>query len=150
MIFAQIKSDLTSAMKAKKVLELSVLRMVFASFKNELINLHKADLTDEECLKLLKREAKKRQDSIEAYTKGNRPELAQKEEQELIIIQKYLPKQLNEEEIRKKIQEIVAQNSGLAFGPLMGKVMQSMKNFADGKLVQQILKNEISKNEEKK
>jgi len=150
MIFAQIKADLTKALKEKKELELSVLRMAFASFKNETINLHKAELTDEECLTLLKREAKKRQDSIEAYKKGNRPELAQKEEQELVIIQKYLPKQLGEEEIRKKIQEIMAQNPGLAFGPLMGEVMASMKNLADGKLVQQILKNEISKNEEKK
>lgn len=150
MIFSQIKEDSIKALKEKKELELSVLRMVFASFKNEAINLRKTELTDEECLALLKREAKKRRDSIVAYKKGNRPELAAKEEQELIIIQKYLPEQLSEDEIRKKIIEIIAQNPGLALGPLMGKAMASMKNSADGKSVQQILKNEISKNEEKK
>jgi uncharacterized protein YqeY len=144
-LFLKIQEDVKNALKEKKELELGVLRMVFAAFKNETINLKKAELAEDECLAVLKHEAKKRKDSIEAYTKGNRQELAEKEKQELAIIQKYLPQQLSEEEIKKKVQEIVAQNPGLAFGPLMGKVMAAMKNQADGKIVQQILKNEISK-----
>jgi len=147
-LFLQINEDIKAAQKSKDALVLSTLRMVSAAFKNEIIALKKRDentLNDQECIGLLAKEAKKRKDSIKAYTQGNRPELAEKETQELAIIEKYLPKQLNEQEIADIIKKIIADNPDIDFGPLMGKIMGQLKGKADGQLVQKILKENIKR-----
>ncbi|MFH0818870.1 MAG: GatB/YqeY domain-containing protein [Patescibacteria group bacterium] len=143
-LFSQIKQDMIKAMKEKDALVLDTLRMVYSALKNEAIDQKKADISDQDCHKILAKEVKKRKDSITAYTAGGRKELAEKEQREIDIIQKYLPAQMSEQEIEIKIREIIKQNQGLAFGPLMGKVMGVLKGKADGQLVQKILKNQIS------
>ncbi|MFA6028100.1 MAG: GatB/YqeY domain-containing protein [Patescibacteria group bacterium] len=143
-LYNQINDDLKKAMKAQDAFLLGTLRMVYSSMKYKAID-KKADLTDDDCQKILASEAKKRKDSIAAFEKGNRPELAEKEKKELEIIKKYLPKQLSEEELRAIIVKVVAANAGLGFGPMMGKVMAQAKGKADGALVQKILKEETDK-----
>lgn len=139
-LWQKLNDDVKNALKQKNELLLSTLRMIISALKYEKIKLQKEELTDEDCLKILMSEAKKRRDSISAYEKGNRQDLADKEKAELILIEQYLPKQLSEAELRIKIEEIINNNPDLAFGPLMGKVMAGVKGQADGKIVQQILK----------
>lgn len=148
-LFLQVNQDLKTALKQKEP-TLETLRMISAAFNYEKIALKKDELTDEECLKILNSEAKKRKDAMAAFKKGGRDELAVKEEQELAMIEKYLPQQLSEQDLTKIIKKIIKENPvnpdnpGQDFGPLMGKVMSEVKGQADGNLVQKILKAKIS------
>ena len=142
-LYAKINDDQKKALKAQDAFSLGVLRMLASALKYKAIE-KKADLTDIETIKILASEAKKRKDAFTAFTKGGRPELASREEKELAFIQKYLPTQLSEADVRKKIKEIIKANSGLAFGPLMGKTMKMLGTSAEGSLAQKILKEELS------
>lgn len=144
-ILQQIDNDLTHALKARDESALSVLRLLSAALKYERIK-KMADLTDDEAVKVLKSEIKKRRDAASDYTKGNRPELAAKEQQEVEFIEKYLPAQMSEAEIKTKVQEILAsiedkENSG----KVMGKVMAELKNQADGALVKKAVEELLKK-----
>lgn len=143
-LYQKVSDDVKKAMKAQDVFLLGTLRLVFSALKYKVLD-KKGELTDEESLKIINHEAKKRKDAILAYTKGGRPELAEKEKKELTIISQYLPKQLSEAEVAEKIKIIVKQNSQLDFGPLMGKAMAELKGQAEGSLVQKILKQQLSK-----
>ena len=145
MFTAQISTDLKLAMKNKDVLKVSVLRMLIAAFNNEAINLMKKDegLSDEEAIKVLKKEAKKRKDSIEQFTAGNRPELAAKEEAELAVIQKYLPAEMSEEDLKKIVTEVIAEMgevSSSQFGLVMKNVMAKTAGKADGGMASKVVK----------
>ena len=97
---------------------------------------------------MLKSEAKKRKDSAESYHQAQREDLAQTEEKEIGIIQKYLPEQLSDDQIREEIKNIISENNFTAsdFGKAMGIVMKHFAGKADGQEVSRILKEEISKN----
>lgn len=130
-------------MRAKSEMELSVLRMLISSLKNKKIELKKQeDLNDEEVIAVIRSEVKKRNDSIESYRAGGRDDLVQKEEAELKVLDKYLPEQMGEEEIKTKAAQIIKDN-GFAradFGRAMGAVMGVLKGQADGVVVQKIVK----------
>ena len=120
-----------------------LLRLLKAAFKNEMINLKKQDLTDDEALKILKREAKKREDSIDLYTKGNRPDLADKEKVELVMIRKYLPAELSEDQVREIVASVIAELGATApsqFGLVMKAAMAKAGGTADGAVVSKIVK----------
>src|ERR1044071_5262242 len=93
----QIRTDLTAAMKAQEKDRLSTLRMLQSAVKNEQINIGH-ELSDEEAMSVIRKGVKQRQDSVEQYTKGNRPELAAKEQAEIEILKTYLPAELSDEE----------------------------------------------------
>ncbi|MCG2695188.1 GatB/YqeY domain-containing protein, partial [Candidatus Parcubacteria bacterium] len=100
-------------------------------------------LTDDEIIKIIKSEAKKRNDAIEAYTKGGRNELAQKEKEELAILKAYLPKELPDEEIEKIVKEAIIETKAESmeeFGNIMKEAMIKLKGQADGKRVSEIVK----------
>lgn len=139
----KIQADLKKALKNKEEVALSTLRMILASLKNAEIAKPDHQLTPADEIQVLQKEAKKRKEAIIAYEKGNRPELAAKEKKELEIIEKYLPKQLSEEEIRANIKKIITETGLNQFGPLMGKVMAELKGQADGAVVAKILKEEL-------
>jgi len=143
-LYTKINDQLKQAQKAKDSLVLNTLRMLVSAIKYQMIAT-KQDLTDAEITKIVMQEAKKRKDAVAAFVKGGRPELAAKENEELSIIQQYLPQQLSEEELTKIIQKVIAANPGLNFGPLMGKVMAQASARAEGNTVQKILKIELSK-----
>ncbi len=137
----QIRADLTESMKARNAERTSVLRMLQSSIKNEQIEV-KHELSDEEAMTLILRAIKQRQDSIEQYTKGNRDDLAAKEQSELEILKTYLPAGVSDEELDAGIREIVAA-TGAQSKKDMGKVMKEatarFKGRADGKKIQELV-----------
>lgn len=140
----KLTADMKSAMKEKEAgkLRLSVIRMVRANIKYAEIE-QKTELNDEQVLDVLSKEVKMRRDSMEEFTKGNRPELVESLEREIEVLMHYLPKQLSEEEIRTLVQAAVTK-SGASTAKEMGKVMAilmpSVKGKADGKLVNTIVR----------
>ena len=109
-LIEQINSDLKEAMKAKNAEEMSVLRMLIAAARNKEITLRDkgvAELTDEQALEVVASEVKKRRDSVEAYTAGDRQDLVDKENSEIKILEKYLPEQMTDEELEKIIEQVI-------------------------------------------
>lgn len=122
----------------------NVIRMLMASFTNELVSLGRVPtdaLSDEEVMKVLKREVKKRRDSIDQYTNAGRPELAEDEKAEMIIIEEFLPEMMSKEEIIKRISEkLAAEPIDIAKkGQFIGMMMKELGDTADGMLVKEII-----------
>lgn len=145
MLKEQIDADLKAAMHAKDQVTLDTLRMLRARIKNEEIAKGK-DFADEEIVSVIGSEVKKRKDSVTAYTEGNRPELAAKEQTEITVLQKYLPEQISEDQVRKIIEETLSGQTFQAsdFGKAMALVMPKLKGKADGSLISKILKEKLS------
>lgn len=141
----KVKEDLKTSMKAKDTVRTGVIKNFLTAFTNELVATGKKpqdQLTDEECLKVIKKLSKQRKDSIEQFEKGGREDLADTEKQELIIIQEYLPKEVSEDHVKAvvlkiKEQENVTDKSKM--GLLIGKVMAELKGTADGSVVKKIV-----------
>jgi len=138
----KIAEDLKEAMREKDILRVNTLRMIIAAIKNyEVEKMRQA--SDDDVMVVLTKEAKRRKEAIEEYEKYGRSDLAEKEKRELEIIESYLPKQLTEEEIReivmKTIEEVGA-TSIRDLGKVMGAVMPKLKGKADGKLVNNIVR----------
>lgn len=136
----RIDGDLKSAMKASAMqsserLRVSVLRMAKAALKNRAID-KQAPLTEDEELSVLSTLSKQRRESIEQYRKAGREDLAKKEEEELAIVQAYMPEQLSAEELDRLVEEAIRE-SGAKGASEMGKVMKllmpKVKGRADGK-----------------
>jgi hypothetical protein len=132
-------------MKAHDELKLAVLRGALTAFTNELVAKGKKPtdvLEDADALLVMKRLAKQRKDSIEQFTAGNRPELAEREKQELAFIETYLPQNASREEIERvataKMAEVDATDKA-AMGKLMGAVMKELGGNADGNLVKEVV-----------
>jgi uncharacterized protein YqeY len=145
----QIKAELKKAMMEKNADRLSVLRMLSAAFTNEMVSEARISsgkasdepLTDEEVLKVLKREAKKRKDSIDQYTNAGRPELAEDEMSEMKIIEEFLPPQMSREEIVKKVSERLAKEAidPTKKGQFIGSMMKELGNNVDGAIVKEVI-----------
>lgn len=137
----QIRADMTESMKARTAERTSTLRMLQSSIKNEQINLGH-ELSDEEVLAILRKAVKQRLDSIDQFTKGNRPELAAKEQSELEMLKTYLPPELSDAELETGLREIVT-STGAQSKKDLGKVMKEasarFKGRADGKKIQEIV-----------
>jgi uncharacterized protein YqeY len=145
----RIQKDSEAAMKAQKSVELQTLRLLSSSIHNREIEKKgksgSYDLTDDEVIEVVKREAKKRKEAIELYEKGGRPELAMKESEELAVLGKYLPEEMSEDEVRRVVREVIS-GGGFKkedFGRAMGAVMKQMKGRADASTVSRILKEEM-------
>lgn len=139
----QIISDLTSAMKAKDAARTSTLRMVKAALMNRQIE-KGGELNDEEVTKALQSLVKQRRDSVEAYEKGGRPELAEKERAEIEVIEAYLPQSASREEIEQAVIEAIAETCASSMRD-MGAVMKATQArlaglSADGRTVSEIVK----------
>ncbi len=142
----KIFEDLKAAMKAKDSLKVGTLRMVRAQFKDAQIA-KREPLNDDEQLAVLGNAAKRRREALEMYKNSGRDDLIQKEQAELDIISAYLPKQLSREEIEKVLKDIIKKtdvSSMQDLGKVMGPVMQQLKGKADGKLVQQLVREILS------
>jgi uncharacterized protein len=137
----QIRSEMTAAMKARDAERLSTLRMLQSAFKYQQIE-SGHELSDEEALTVIRKAVKQRLDSIEQFTKGNRPELAEKERREMELLKTWLPPELTDEEIETGIREIVA-STGAQSKKDMGKVMKEAsaryKGRVDGRKIQEIV-----------
>ena len=142
----KILSDLKQAMIGKRKSELSVLRMLITALKNKKISLGgggNGDLSEERIIEITAYEIKKRKDSIIAYEDGDRKDLADKEREEIKILEKYMPEQMSAQELKKEIEEIIlslGKVSAKDFGRVMGAVMPKFKGRADGNTVKAIVK----------
>ena len=137
----QIRADLTESMKARTAERTSTLRMLQAALKNEQINVGH-ELSDDEAMAVIRKGIKQRQDSVEQFTKGNRPELAAKEQAEIAVLKSYMPPELSDGELESGLREIVA-STGAQSKKDMGKVMKEAtvryKGRVDGRKIQEIV-----------
>lgn len=138
----QIISDMTAAMKAKEELKLGTLRMLKAEIMKYEVSGADKVATDEVVVDLVKRGIKQRNESAEGFRKGGNEVLAQKELDEIKILEAYMPEQMSEEEIKKIAAEVAAAMNAAAsdFGKVMGAVMGRCKGKADGTLVSKVVK----------
>jgi uncharacterized protein len=129
----QLQSDLTAAMRARDQVGAGTLRMALTAVTTEEVagTAHR-DLTDDDVLKVLTKEAKKRREAATAYTGAGRAELAAKEEAELAVLEGYLPKQLSDEELERIVREAVA-SSGASGMPQMGLAMKAANSAVAGR-----------------
>jgi len=146
LLKAKIEQDSILALKEKDQLKLSVLRLLKSAIKNSEIDKRgsgeETDLSDEDIIKVIKKEIKKREEAIENYQKAGNQSLADKEKNEKEILKEYLPEDLDEAEILNIINNIKNQNnlnSKEDFGKLMKLVMQELGVRADGKIVSQLV-----------
>jgi hypothetical protein len=143
MLEQRITEDLKSAIRSREVTRVSCLRLLKASIKNKQVEKGRA-LTDEEVTGIISSSIKKGKESIEAFRKGQREDLATKEENEINILKEYLPKQLGTEEIEKAVREVVAQLGATGpkdLGRVMKEAMVRMAGRVDGKTVNEIARN---------
>ena len=129
----QIQKDIVAAMRAKDELRLSVLRMVKSAIQLKQVE-KKRPLDEPESIQLLQTLVKQRKESIDQFTKGNRPELAEKENKEAAIIAEYLPAGASPEEMNAAIDKAIAE-SGAASIKQMGAVVKAAKSALEGKTV---------------
>ena len=144
----QIQTDLTTAMKARDKVRTQTLRSVLAGIKNLKAEGGRADkpVSDEEVVAIIAKEAKKRRESVDTYTANDRPELAEAEQAELDVLGAYLPEQMGEDEVRAVVAETVAEVGAAGpgdLGKVMGALMPKVKGKADGKLVNQIVREQL-------
>jgi uncharacterized protein YqeY len=144
----QINEDLKTALKAGEKATVAAYRTIMAQIKDERIRLRvKREMTEEDVIGVLLNAAKKRKESIDIYRQNNREDLAAKEEAELKLIQKYLPKQISEDEIKEVILKIIQQTNATSIkdlGKVMGAAMKELKGKADGQLIQSIVRDQLA------
>jgi hypothetical protein len=143
----QVQKDMVAAMKARDEERLSTLRMMKAALKNREID-KRAPLDDKEGLAVLSTMIKQRKDSAEQFTKGNRLELAAKEEKEIVLIESYMPKSVSEDQIVATVKATIAEMGSPTMKDI-GSVMKAvMAKFADvrvdGKVVSEAVKRELA------
>ena len=130
-----IRSDMTAAMRARDAQRRDTLRLLIAALDNARIAAGQ-ELDDDDAVVTLQREAKQRRESIEEFRKGGREDLVEAEQQELVIIQAYLPEELTEDELRAIVQEVIADLGASGpgdLGAVMGPLMQRVRGRADGR-----------------
>ncbi len=146
----QLMTDIKTAMKAGNQAELTTLRGLSSVLKNaeiakQMKNGASATLTDEEAMNVLLTEAKKRKDAAAAFVTGDRPEMAENEQKELLIVQRYLPKQLSAEETAKEVERILAASGAKDFPSAMKAVMAELRGKADTGAISETLKKKFGK-----
>ena len=142
----RIDIELKEAMKAKAAQRLGVIRMLKSALKNAAIEKYvvTGQLNDAEAMAIVRKQVKQRQDSIESFEKGGRPELAATEKEEYAILSEYLPKQLRPEEITKLVTEAIAE-AGATSKAQMGAVMKLAQAKAAGQADGKALSQEVQK-----
>lgn len=143
----KIQQDLTSAIKAQDKTRMDALRMLKSAIMRFETSGAKKEASDEEIVQIVQKEIKQRQDSIEQFRAGNRPELAEKEAKEIEVLKVYLPPQLSEDEIRTLVQEALKETGATTkqeMGKVMAALMPKVKGKTDGKTVSKVV-NEMLK-----
>lgn len=141
----KIKEDITKALKAKEKGKVSALRMINASIQNKEIE-EKEKLSDEDIIKIISKELKKRKEGLEEFKKAGRDIMVEKEEKQIKILENYLPEQLEEKEIEELVEKIIEEEKAQGMeemGEVMKKIMPKVKGKADGKLVSDIVKEKL-------
>jgi len=142
----RVDSDLKEAMRATDATKLSVLRMLKSALKYAAIAKSgaEAELNDAEAVQVIRKQAKQRQDSIESFEKGGRAQLADKEKEELAILNAYLPQGISPDELAKIVRETIAE-LGVTSKAQMGAVMKALQAKAGGRADGKTLSSEVQK-----
>jgi hypothetical protein len=146
-LLEQLNNDLKAAMRAREELKLSVLRMLLSAVNYAEIAQQKK-LDDGGILQVIQKEIKQRRESIEAFEKGNRPELAAKEKAEMAMLQAYVPAQMSRDEIITLVQQVLAEVGAKGpgdKGKVMQKLMPQVRGKADGNEVNSIVTELLAK-----
>ena len=146
VLYEKIQSDMYTAMKAGEKEKASTLRTVLAKLKDKQIDTREP-LSEKDEIKVLQTLVKQRKESIDLYQKGGRSELVKAEFFELEIINTYLPEMMNEDDVRKLIEEIIEQTSAQSMadlGKVMPQIMKQGKGLIDGKTAQRIVSELLS------
>ncbi len=139
-----IKAAIKPAMIAKDTVRLGTLRLILAAFTNELVTQGRPPtdpLSDEDCMKVIKRLSKQRKDSIDQFVAGGRPELAEDEKAELAIIEEFLPAAMSEADIEAKVKAKLAESplDSTKKGQFIGQMMKELGDTADGATVKAVI-----------
>ena len=151
MLQERLDSDLKNSMRSKNAARTRTLRSIRAALQQKEIEKRgkgEKGLTEAEILAVLQKQAKQREDSIEQFAQGGRPDLESSEREELEIIREYLPAQASDEEIRSVVEraiEAVGAESSADMGRVMGNAMAALKGKADGRRINQVVKDLLSK-----
>jgi uncharacterized protein len=142
----RVDADLKEAMRAKDTTKLGVLRMLKSALKYAAIAKSdaEAELSDAEAVQVIRKQAKQRQDSIESFEKGGRAELADKEKEELTILNTYLPQGMSPDELAKVVRETIAE-LGATSKAQMGAVMKALQAKVGGRADGKTLSSEVQK-----
>jgi len=142
----RVDADLKDAMRAKDATKLGVLRMLKSALKYAAIAKSDAgaDLSDAEAAQVIRKQVKQRQDSIESFEKGGRAELAEKEKQEVSILNQYLPQPMDSAEISKLVREAIAE-TGATSRAQMGAVMKALQTKVAGRVDGKALSVEVQR-----
>jgi uncharacterized protein YqeY len=136
----KLLADMKEALRAKDSLRLNTIRSVISAIKNQEIDLRK-DIEEEEILTLVTREVKKRKEASALFKEGGRTDLMEKEDQEMVVLQVYLPEQVSEEVLRKRIQEVISEIGAEEmkdFGRIMKVLVPEFKGKADNALIKDL------------
>jgi len=139
---AKLQQDLKEALRQRDEVRKRVLRMALTAIKNAEVEA-RGELTDEQVLTLLQKEAKKREETLEALAGADRPDLVAQERAELEVLRSYLPRRLSREEIEAAAREVIAQVGASGprdIGKVMKPLMAQLRGRADGRLVNQIVR----------
>lgn len=151
MLEQKINSDFIQAMKSKDSIKVSTLSLLRAQIKNVIIDQKIDALDDVDVIRIIKKQVKQRQDSIKQYLDGGREDLAKKEEQEFEILKEYLPEDMDKDQIVKIISDAIDDlqaKSMKDMGNVMKIVLSKTAERADGKMVSDLVKQELSKLQE--
>ena len=162
MFKEKLQNDVKEALKAGNAEKRMVLSLVLSAVKSRELEkrgkLSKSEqdavkleelskLTDEEIVEVVSSEIKKRKDSVEQYTKGGRPELAEKEQNEIKILAEYMPEQMSEEAVKEEVKKAISETGASSpkdMGKVIGAVMAKVKGKADGQMVSRLVKEKLS------
>jgi uncharacterized protein YqeY len=142
----QMQKDMYAAMKNGEKEKATTLRGAYSKLKDKRID-KREDLSEQEEIQVIKTLVKQRNEAIEMYTRANRDDLASKEQSEREVLETYLPQMMNEDELKKLINDVIVETDAVAmsdFGKVMPVVMQRSAGKADGKLVQSLVREKLS------
>jgi uncharacterized protein YqeY len=142
-LLERLQADLTGARKAQDKSATLLLGTVVSELKNRQLEL-KRELTDEDALEVLRRAIRRRRESIDAFVKGDRQDLAAKERAEVAALEKYVPAQAGEDELRAAVRAAIAAGAANV-GAVMGAVMPQFKGRADGARLNAIAREELAR-----
>ncbi|UOD34294.1 GatB/YqeY domain-containing protein [Deferribacteraceae bacterium V6Fe1] len=141
----KISEDMKVAMKSKDSIALNTIRMLRAEIKNAEIQ-KMGQLSEDEIVKVIQTAIKKRKEAAEQYKNAGRDDLCEKELSEAKVLEKYLPEQLSEDKIKSIINQVIKEVGGNNFGLVMRSVMEKVQGRAEGKVVNQLVKEMLNGN----
>ncbi|MEX2110665.1 MAG: GatB/YqeY domain-containing protein [Gemmatimonadaceae bacterium] len=142
-LLARLQGDLNSARKSKDKAGTLLLSTVLSEIKNKKIELQREPV-DADVIDVIRKSIKRRRESIEMYTKGGRQDLADKEQSEAAALEKYLPAQVSDAELRAAVKAAIA-GGARQIGAVMGKVLPQFKGRADGSVINAIAREELTR-----